>query len=94
MELAYESFTLFEKIYWVIAVVGSIILVILLIMTFIGGELDDIEGDVDTKIDGDTGIEFQFYPLRTLSVSLPFSVGRVLPVWMEAFPRDLLFLFR
>ena len=66
MELAYESFTLFEKIYWVIAVVGSVILIILLTLTFIGGELDDVDGDVDTDIEGDTGIEFQFLSFKNL----------------------------
>ena len=66
MELGFEMMTLFEKIYWIVAVVGSIILVILLIMTFIGGELDDIEGDVDAEIDGDTGIEFQFLSFKNL----------------------------
>lgn len=66
MEVAYESFTLFEKIYWVIAVAGSVVLVILLIMTFIGGELDEVDGDVDTEIDGDTGIDFQFLSFKNL----------------------------
>ncbi|MGB6150946.1 MAG: hypothetical protein WBG48_03050 [Pricia sp.] len=66
MELAYESITLFEKIYWIVAVVGSVILVILLAMTFIGGELDEVDGDVDTEIEGDTGIEFQFLSFKNL----------------------------
>jgi len=66
MEVGFEMMTLFEKIYWAIAVIGSIILVILLVMTFIGGELDDVDGDVDTEIDGDTGIEFQFLSFKNL----------------------------
>jgi len=66
MELSFEMMTLFEKIYWVVAIVASIILVILLIMTFIGGEVDDIDGDVDAEIDGDTGIAFQFLSFKNL----------------------------
>ncbi|MDO6515835.1 hypothetical protein [Zobellia uliginosa] len=66
MELGFEMMTLFEKIYWVTAITASIILVILLIMTFIGGEIDDIEGDVDVEIEGDTGIEFQFLSFKNL----------------------------
>ncbi|CAZ95437.1 hypothetical protein Q4603_07115 [Zobellia galactanivorans] len=66
MELGFEMMTLFEKIYWVTAITASIILIILLIMTFIGGEIDDIEGDVDVEIEGDTGIEFQFLSFKNL----------------------------
>ncbi|WP_276168981.1 hypothetical protein [Zobellia alginiliquefaciens] len=66
MELGFEMMTLFEKIYWVTAVVGSIVLIILLLLTFIGGEMDDIDGDVDTEIDADTGIEFQFLSFKNL----------------------------
>ncbi|CAM3452723.1 hypothetical protein [Zobellia roscoffensis] len=66
MELGFETMTLFEKIYWVTAVVGSIFLIILLIMTFIGGEMDDIDGDVDAEIDADSGIEFQFLSFKNL----------------------------
>ncbi|SIS40439.1 hypothetical protein SAMN05421766_101587 [Zobellia uliginosa] len=66
MELGFEMMTLFEKIYWVTAITASIILIVLLIMTFIGGEIDDIEGDVDVEIEGDTGIEFQFLSFKNL----------------------------
>lgn len=66
MEQFFETLTLFEKIYWVVAIVATIILVILLIMTFIGGEVDDIDGDVDAEIDADTGIEFQFLSFKNL----------------------------
>ncbi|WP_289060650.1 hypothetical protein [uncultured Zobellia sp.] len=66
MELGFEMMTLFEKIYWVTALVASVILVILLLLTFIGGEVDDIDGDVDAEIDADTGIEFQFLSFKNL----------------------------
>ncbi len=66
MELGFEMMTLFEKIYWVTALVASVILIILLLLTFIGGEVDDIDGDVDADIDADTGIEFQFLSFKNL----------------------------
>ena len=66
MELGFEMMTLFEKIYWVTALVASVILIILLLLTFIGGEVDDIDGDVDAEIDADTGIEFQFLSFKNL----------------------------
>lgn len=66
MELGFETFTLFEKIYWVTAVVASLILMVLLVLTFIGGEVDDIDGDVDAEIEADTGIEFQFLSFKNL----------------------------
>ncbi|WP_400070896.1 hypothetical protein [Zobellia russellii] len=66
MELGFEMMTLFEKIYWVTALVASVILIILLLLTFIGGEVDDVDGDVDADIDADTGIEFQFLSFKNL----------------------------
>lgn len=55
----------FEKIYWAIALIASGIFIILIILTFIGGEFDDT-GDVDTDIDSDTGIGFQFLSFKNL----------------------------
>ncbi|MBT2160016.1 hypothetical protein [Zobellia barbeyronii] len=66
MELGFEMMTLFEKIYWVTALIASVILIILLLLTFIGGEMDEIDADVDTEIDGDTGIDFQFLSFKNL----------------------------
>ncbi|NKI26206.1 hypothetical protein HCG49_06500 [Arenibacter sp. 6A1] len=62
----FEAFTLFEKIYWAIAGISSVILFILLILTLIGGETDGLDGDVDVEIEADTGIEFQFLSLKNL----------------------------
>ncbi len=55
----------FEKVYWSIALIASVIFVILIILTFIGGEFDDT-GDVDSDIEGDTGIHFQFLSFKNL----------------------------
>lgn len=61
----FSNLELFPKIYWIIALIGSLIFVVTLILTFIGGDADDI-GDVDMEIDGDTGIGFQFITFKNL----------------------------
>ncbi|RKR15055.1 hypothetical protein CLV91_1137 [Maribacter vaceletii] len=66
MEEWFVALTLFEKVYWVIAGISSVIFIILLIMTLIGGDADGIDGDVDAEIDGDTGIGFQFLSFKNL----------------------------
>lgn len=61
----FSNLEFFPKIYWSIALVGSLIFVITIILTFVGGDADDI-GDVDAEIDGDTGIGFQFITFKNL----------------------------
>lgn len=61
----FAAFDPFEKVYWSIALIASIIFVILIILTIVGGEFDDT-GDVDSDIDGDTGIHFQFLSFKNL----------------------------
>lgn len=59
----FSELALFEKVYWSLAILGSIILVALLIMTFIGGEIDaDVDVDGDGTIDGGAG--FQFFTFK------------------------------
>ena len=66
MEDWFAALTLFEKIYWVTALVSSVIFVVLIIMTIIGGDADDMGGDVDAEVDGDSGISFQFLSFKNL----------------------------
>ncbi len=61
----FAAFDTFEKVYWSITLIASGIFVVLMILTFIGGEFDDT-GDVDADIDGDTGIDFQFLSFKNL----------------------------
>ncbi len=62
----FAAFEPFEKVYWSIALIASGIFVVLIILTFIGGEFD-ASGDVDADIDGDTGIGFQFLSFKNLT---------------------------
>ena len=65
MENWFQALTLFEKIYWIVAIAGSAVLLVLIVMTLIGGDVDDM-GDVDADIEGDTGIGFQFLSFKNL----------------------------
>lgn len=65
MENWFAALTLFEKIYWIVAIAGSGFLLVLMVMTLIGGDVDDL-GDVDADIEGDTGIGFQFLSFKNL----------------------------
>ncbi len=65
MENWFAALTLFEKIYWIVAIAGSVLLLILIVMTLVGGDVEDL-GDVDTDIEGDTGVGFQFLSFKNL----------------------------
>ena len=62
----FSDLELFSKFYWLIALVGSIIFVFIIFTTLMGIDGADDIGDVDTSIDADTGIEFQFISLKNL----------------------------
>jgi hypothetical protein len=65
---SWQSLELIEKIYWCIAVPFSVLFVLQIILTFFGGDIDDVEadGDSDVSVDGDHGIDFQFITLKNL----------------------------
>ena len=56
----------FEQIYWAFAIPSTAIFLIMLILTFAVGDFDDMDGDVDSDIDGDDGIGFQFFTVKNL----------------------------
>lgn len=62
----FSDLELFSKFYWVIALIGSIVFVFIIITTLMGMDGADDFGDVDTSIEADTGIEFQFISLKNL----------------------------
>ncbi|MEO9512392.1 MAG: hypothetical protein ABJN84_02845 [Flavobacteriaceae bacterium] len=66
MEQWFAALTLFEKIYWLVALISSAIFVVLIILTIVGGDADDMGGDVDAEVDGDSGIGFQFLSFKNL----------------------------
>jgi hypothetical protein len=64
----WSTLELAEKIYWGISIPFSVLFLIQLVMTFIGGDIDDVsaDGDADAAVEGDTGIDFQFLTLKNL----------------------------
>ncbi|MGC1516979.1 MAG: hypothetical protein WA810_15505 [Maribacter sp.] len=67
METWFNALSIFEKVYWGVALVASVFMAVLLIMTLLGGDADDLGGDVDAEIEGDSGIGFQFLSLKNLT---------------------------
>ena len=61
----FQDLSSFQKTYWIITGISTLIFLIILITTFAGADADDI-GDVDTEIDADTGAGFQFFTLKNL----------------------------
>lgn len=55
----------FDKTYWIIAGIATVIFVFVLISTFIGADSGDI-GDVDAEVSADTGAGFQFFTFKNL----------------------------
>ena len=61
----YSGLELFPKIYWFIALIASLFFVIIMVLTFVGGDTDGLE-DMDSDVDGDSGIGFQFITFKNL----------------------------
>lgn len=61
----FNELILFERIYWIVAILASLIFVIILFMTFLGG---DVDGDADFDADGDAdgGAGFQFFTFKNM----------------------------
>ena len=54
-----------SKFYWLIALLGSFVFIIVIILSFVGGDADEIEG-LDSEVESDTGIGFQFITFKNL----------------------------
>ena len=62
----FSALEIFAKFYWIIALIGSLVFLFIVISTLTGIEGGGDFDDVDTSIDADTGIEFQFITLKNL----------------------------
>jgi glucan phosphoethanolaminetransferase (alkaline phosphatase superfamily) len=56
----------FSKFFWFIAILFSILFILQMFMTFLGGGDTAAVGDADTFIDGDAGIGSQFFTIKNL----------------------------
>lgn len=59
----WSSLDIIHQIYWGIAIPFSLIFLIQMVLTFIGGEID-IDGDADFDVESDSGAGFQFFTLK------------------------------
>lgn len=62
----FSNLEIFAKFYWIIALIGSLVFLFIIITTFLGVDGGEDFDEVDTAIDADTGIEFQFISLKNL----------------------------
>ncbi|MDQ2178729.1 hypothetical protein [Marinifilum sp. D714] len=62
----WSAMDIVEKIFWGISVPFSVLFLIQMVMTFLGGDVDDVAADGDADVSGDTGIDFQFLTLKNL----------------------------
>lgn len=56
----------FEKVFWSVALVFSLLFLIQNLMSLIGGEHDGATGDVSDSMDADDGVGFQFFTIRNM----------------------------
>ena len=67
MKEFFDGMSTFEQTYWIIALIGSVIFIVILIMTFLGGDMDsDMEMDGTEFEADDGGVGFQFFTLKNL----------------------------
>ncbi|GHE62980.1 MULTISPECIES: hypothetical protein [Roseivirga] len=52
-----------HKIYWGLAIPFTLIFLIQMVLTFIGGEIE-VDGDADFDVESDSGAGFQFFTLK------------------------------
>ena len=63
----FEGMSTLEQTYWIIALLGSAIFVIIFILTFIGGGDVDMDSDMDVAEGGDDGgVGFQFFTFKNV----------------------------
>lgn len=62
----WQSLPLFEQIFWVIALLFSLLFLIQTIISFTAGDADTAVGDADAYVDHDDGIGYQFFTIKNL----------------------------
>jgi hypothetical protein len=56
----------FEKIFWVIALLFSVLFLIQVVISFVGGDAGEAGGDADASIGDDDGTGHQFFTIKNL----------------------------
>lgn len=66
MEEFFEGMSTLEQTYWGIALLGSVVFLIIFILTFIGGGDSDMEADASDFEADDGGVGFQFFTFKNI----------------------------
>ncbi|MCB0381614.1 MAG: hypothetical protein KDD24_10180, partial [Flavobacteriales bacterium] len=66
MKEFFADMTTLEQTYWIIALIGSAIFLVIFILTFIGGGDADMEADSADIHGDDGGVGFQFFTLKNV----------------------------
>jgi hypothetical protein len=66
LETWWSGMQVAEKVYWLIAIPFTLIFLIMMVLTLIGGDVDSADMDVDMEMDTDTGIGFQYLSIKNL----------------------------
>lgn len=61
----FSNLEFLPKVYWIVAIIGSVVFLGVMLMAFVGGDADDL-GDVDSDIDSDAGAGFHFITFKNL----------------------------
>lgn len=61
----FNNMSSLELTFWIIAIIGSLIFILLFVMSLFGAD-SDADMDIDTDIDGDTGIGLQFFTFKNV----------------------------
>jgi len=62
----WQAMDAFSKFFWFIAILFSVLFIVQMFMTFMGGADTEAIGDADTFIDSDNGIKSQFFTIKNL----------------------------
>jgi len=64
MKEFFEGMSTLEQTYWIIALAGSVVFLIIFILTFLGGGDTDMESDASNFEADDGGVGFQFFTFK------------------------------
>lgn len=68
----WETISLLQKIYWVVASTSTIVFIILLVLMFIGGDADDVDLDHDGDFQGVHADGMDIFSLKSILAFLMF----------------------
>jgi hypothetical protein len=62
----WQSVAFFEKIFWVIAILFSLLFLLQTVVSLFSGDVDDVSGDADEYAGDDDGVGHQFFTIKNM----------------------------